>query len=102
VADVKLPPALQPWAEPLAALETELAIALGPLVRQLDQLITRARELKLRIGAQGVRDERHATRLREHGVLAARGPFILESATDDEVDELIERLGGGAGRLLGG
>ena len=36
-----LPPALQPWGEPLAALDTELAIALGPLVRQLDQLITR-------------------------------------------------------------
>ena len=61
-------------------------------VRHLDQLIARARELKLRVGAQGVHDERHAQRLREHGVIAARGPFVLESATGDEVDELIERF----------
>jgi len=38
---MQLPPALQPWAEPLSALDAELAVALGPLVRQLDQLITR-------------------------------------------------------------
>jgi hypothetical protein len=38
---MQLPPALQAWAEPLSALDAELAIALGPLVRQLDQLITR-------------------------------------------------------------
>ncbi|NKQ53788.1 diguanylate cyclase [Amycolatopsis sp. K13G38] len=63
-------------------------------VRHLEQLITRARELDLRIGAQGVRDERHAERLRAYGVIAGRGPFVLESATDDEVDELIERLKG--------
>lgn len=38
---MQLPPGLQPWGEALAALDPELAIALGPLVRQLDQLITR-------------------------------------------------------------
>ncbi|GAA0950722.1 hypothetical protein GCM10009554_51150 [Kribbella koreensis] len=38
---MQLPPALQPWAEPLSVLDAELAVALGPLVRQLDQLITR-------------------------------------------------------------
>lgn len=38
---MQLPPALQPWAEPLSALDAELAVALGPLIRQLDQLLTR-------------------------------------------------------------
>jgi len=38
---MQLPPGLQPWGEALAVLDPELAIALGPLVRQLDQLITR-------------------------------------------------------------
>jgi hypothetical protein len=38
---MRLPAALQPWSEPLSALDAELAIALGPLVRQLDQLVTR-------------------------------------------------------------
>ena len=36
-----LPAALAPWAPALAALDVELAIALGPLVRQLDQLVVR-------------------------------------------------------------
>ncbi|HJQ46595.1 MAG TPA: diguanylate cyclase [Amycolatopsis sp.] len=63
-------------------------------VRHLDQLIARARELKLRVGAQGVRDEDHAERLRKHGVIAGRGPFVLEAATDDQVDGLIRRLKG--------
>jgi diguanylate cyclase (GGDEF)-like protein/PAS domain S-box-containing protein len=60
-------------------------------VRHLDQLIARARELGLRIGAEGVRTAEHAERLRRHGVLAARGPFVAVSATDDDVDELIEQ-----------
>jgi hypothetical protein len=38
---MQLPAALQPWSEPLSALDAELAIALGPLIRQLDQLVTR-------------------------------------------------------------
>jgi diguanylate cyclase (GGDEF)-like protein/PAS domain S-box-containing protein len=59
--------------------------------RHLDQLITRARELKLRVGAEGVVTAEQAERLRAHGVLAARGPFVATSATDEEVDELIER-----------
>lgn len=59
--------------------------------RHLNQLITRARELKLRVGAEGVVNDEQAERLRAHGVIAARGPFIVTSATDDEVDELIER-----------
>ncbi|WP_033292720.1 diguanylate cyclase domain-containing protein [Amycolatopsis jejuensis] len=60
-------------------------------LRHLSQLVTRAKELKLRIGAEGVRDAVHAQRLREHGVLAARGSFVAESATGDEVDEMIAR-----------
>ncbi len=60
-------------------------------VRHLCQLVTRAKELKLRIGAEGVRSHEQAERLRRHGVLAARGSFVADSATGDEVDELIER-----------
>jgi diguanylate cyclase (GGDEF)-like protein/PAS domain S-box-containing protein len=60
-------------------------------VRNLTHLITRARELKLRIGAEGVRNDEQAERLKRLGVLAARGSFVTESATGDQVDELIER-----------
>ncbi|MEV7555595.1 diguanylate cyclase [Amycolatopsis sp. NPDC089917] len=60
-------------------------------VRHLCQLVARAKELKLRIGAEGVRSHEQAERLRRHGVLAARGSFVADSATGDEVDELIER-----------
>ncbi|WP_229907742.1 diguanylate cyclase domain-containing protein [Amycolatopsis oliviviridis] len=60
-------------------------------VRHLCQLVTRAKELKLRIGAEGVRSHEQAERLRRYGVLAARGSFVADSATGDEVDELIER-----------
>ncbi|HVW43067.1 MAG TPA: diguanylate cyclase [Amycolatopsis sp.] len=80
-----------PVVEALAAPEPEPAA-----VRHLEQLMTRARELKLRVGAQGVLDERHAQRLREHGVIAGRGPFVVESASDDEVDALIQRHKGEA------
>lgn len=34
-----LPPALAPWAESLDALTPELAIALGPMIRRLDELV---------------------------------------------------------------
>jgi diguanylate cyclase (GGDEF)-like protein/PAS domain S-box-containing protein len=61
--------------------------------RNLTHLITRARELKLRIGAEGVRTGEQAERLRRLGVLAARGAFVAASATGDEVDQLIERHG---------
>ncbi|WP_290061804.1 putative bifunctional diguanylate cyclase/phosphodiesterase [Amycolatopsis solani] len=60
-------------------------------IRHLTQLITRARELDLRVGAEGVRTHDQAARLRQLGVLAARGPFVADSATGDEVDELIAR-----------
>ncbi|MGW4488772.1 EAL domain-containing protein [Amycolatopsis sp. NPDC004368] len=60
-------------------------------VRHLRQLVERAKELKLRIGAEGVRSAEHAARLRQLGVLAARGSFVADSATGDEVDEMIER-----------
>ncbi|NYI91207.1 diguanylate cyclase (GGDEF)-like protein/PAS domain S-box-containing protein [Amycolatopsis endophytica] len=59
--------------------------------RHLDHLVERARELKLRIGAEGVRNSGQADRLRRHGVIAARGAFVAETATGDEVDELIEQ-----------
>jgi diguanylate cyclase (GGDEF)-like protein/PAS domain S-box-containing protein len=60
-------------------------------VRNLEHIIARARELNLRVGAEGVSNDEQAARLRKLGVLAARGSFVSESATGDEVDELIER-----------
>ncbi|WAL63010.1 diguanylate cyclase [Amycolatopsis cynarae] len=63
-------------------------------VRHLDQLVARARELGLRVGADGVRTTAQAELLRGHGVIAARGPFVTDSATGDEVDDLIERYTG--------
>ncbi|TNC23068.1 diguanylate cyclase [Amycolatopsis alkalitolerans] len=57
--------------------------------RHLDQLIARALELRLCVGAEGVVNPEQAERLRAHGVVAARGPFAATSATDDEVDTLI-------------
>jgi diguanylate cyclase (GGDEF)-like protein/PAS domain S-box-containing protein len=60
-------------------------------IRHLTQLVGRARELRLRVGAEGVRTHEQAARLRQLGVLAARGPFVTDSATGDEVDELIAR-----------
>ncbi|WP_370942454.1 diguanylate cyclase domain-containing protein [Amycolatopsis sp. cg5] len=59
--------------------------------RHLGQLVTRARELGLRIGAEGVRHDEQAAKLKSLGVLAARGAFVAETATGDEVDELIGR-----------
>lgn len=59
--------------------------------RHLRHLIARGRELGLRIGAEGVRTAEHAERLRGLGVIAARGAFVAESATGDDIDELIER-----------
>jgi len=64
--------------------------------RHLDQLVERARELTLRIGAEGVRNAEQAERLRRHGVIAARGAFVAETATGDEVDQLIEQHSDGA------
>ncbi|HWD03170.1 MAG TPA: EAL domain-containing protein [Amycolatopsis sp.] len=63
-------------------------------LRHLRQLVDRGKELKLRIGAEGVRTAEHAARLRELGVLAARGSFVADSATGDEVDEMIQRHAG--------
>jgi diguanylate cyclase (GGDEF)-like protein/PAS domain S-box-containing protein len=59
--------------------------------RHLAQLVARAKELHLRIGAEGVRTAEHAGRLSELGVLAARGSFVADTATGDEVDAMIER-----------
>jgi diguanylate cyclase (GGDEF)-like protein/PAS domain S-box-containing protein len=62
-----------------------------PGIRHISQLIQRARELKLRIGAEGVTTRAQAIKLRELGVIAARGAFVAESATGDEVHQMIER-----------
>jgi diguanylate cyclase (GGDEF)-like protein/PAS domain S-box-containing protein len=62
--------------------------------RHLAQLVSRAKELNLRIGAEGVRTDEHARRLRELGVLGGRGSFVADSATGDEVDEMIGRHAG--------
>lgn len=59
--------------------------------RHLRHLIDRGRELGLRIGAEGVRTREHAARLRQLGVIAARGAFVAESATGHDIDDLIER-----------
>jgi hypothetical protein len=41
MSTLQLPAGLAPWSEALSVLEPRLAVALGPLVRQLDQLVTR-------------------------------------------------------------
>ncbi|WP_420809028.1 putative bifunctional diguanylate cyclase/phosphodiesterase [Amycolatopsis suaedae] len=63
--------------------------------RHLSHLVTRGREMNLRIGAEGVRSLEQAGRLREVGVIAARGPFVTESATADDVEEMIARHAAG-------
>ena len=60
-------------------------------VWHLDLLVERAKSLGLRIGAEGVRDQSQAARLRQRGVMAARGPFVTESATGADIDALIAR-----------
>jgi diguanylate cyclase (GGDEF)-like protein/PAS domain S-box-containing protein len=84
-------------------LPVEHVILSGPVVdaiadsgdeaamRNLQHLVARAKELGLRIGAEGVHTTEQANRLCELGVIAARGAFVAESATGDEVDELIGR-----------
>jgi diguanylate cyclase (GGDEF)-like protein/PAS domain S-box-containing protein len=61
-------------------------------IRHLIALLDRTRDLGIRrIGAEGVRNERQARRLRELGVIAGRGPLFGESAGGDEIEELIRR-----------
>jgi diguanylate cyclase (GGDEF)-like protein/PAS domain S-box-containing protein len=59
-------------------------------VRHLIHLVTRAQELNLAVGAQGIRSDEHAARLHKCGVTAGHGPFV-ETVTDAEIDEIIER-----------
>jgi EAL domain-containing protein (putative c-di-GMP-specific phosphodiesterase class I) len=59
-------------------------------IRHLIALLDRTRDLGIkRIGAEGVRSERQARRLRELGVLAGRGPLFGETASGDEIEALI-------------
>lgn len=60
----ELPPQLAPWAASLTGLTPQLAIALGPLVRQLDSLLQQHSEVT---AAQG--------ELEGYGGLATRGDF---------------------------
>lgn len=64
--------------------------------RHLDHLVARARELGLRVGAEGIVSEEQAARLQAHGVVAARGPWLGEPTDADGIEELIRRQAGGA------
>ncbi|HET6503734.1 MAG TPA: diguanylate cyclase [Amycolatopsis sp.] len=55
-------------------------------------LVTRAHELGLRVGAEGIRSAEHAALLAKCGLVAGFGEFA-GTATDGEIDEII---GGGA------
>lgn len=87
-----LPPSLAPWAPALSALDVDIAVALGPLVRQLDQLVARHDP---GLGAHGPLDG--------YAGLARRGApdrmLISEWALADEVpSEFLRRAT--AGELL--
>ncbi|MDT8913917.1 diguanylate cyclase domain-containing protein [Amycolatopsis sp. PS_44_ISF1] len=84
---------------PRHALPVRLVILAGPVVdalagdpseadsRHLAQLLARAAELRLQVGAEGVHTAEHAHRLRELGVHVARGAFV----SGDDVTALIAR-----------
>ena len=55
---LRLPNALAPWAEALEVLDAEVAVALGPIMARLDQLIDRR--------DSGTRKRGQARRLRRH------------------------------------
>lgn len=58
-------------------------------MRHLEHLIQSARELGVRIGAEGVQTSEQAARLKELGVIAARGDFFVDTASADEIESLI-------------
>lgn len=63
--------------------------AASSTVRHLEHLITTARDLGLRTGAEGVRTNEQANTLGELGVVAARGEFFLEAAPAEQIEPLI-------------
>lgn len=60
-------------------------------VRHLEHLIQSARELGVRIGAEGVRTEKQARQLAELGVIAARGEFYREALSADDIQALLAK-----------
>lgn len=58
-------------------------------MRHLEHLIQSARELGVRIGAEGVRTADQAARLARLGVVAARGEFFLDSASAEDIESMI-------------
>ncbi|MGH3521206.1 MAG: EAL domain-containing protein [Haloechinothrix sp.] len=58
-------------------------------MRHLEHLMHSARELGMRIGAEGVRTPEQARRLGRLGVIAARGEFFLDSATASDIESMI-------------
>ncbi|WP_343063838.1 EAL domain-containing protein [Haloechinothrix aidingensis] len=58
-------------------------------VRHIDHLLATAAELGVRAGAEGVRTAEQARKLGELGVIAARGPFYLESASAERIETLL-------------
>lgn len=61
----------------------------APAARHLEHLVTRARELGLRLGAEGVVNDEQAGRLAAHGIVAARGPWVGENLNADEIGEML-------------
>lgn len=58
-------------------------------MRHLEHLIQSARELGVRIGAEGVQTGEQAARLKQLGVISARGDFFVDTASADEIESLI-------------
>ena len=55
----------------------------------LEHLVRSAKQLDVRIGAEGVRTDEQARALAELGVIAARGTFFRDPITADEMTEFI-------------
>ncbi|MGH3947983.1 MAG: diguanylate cyclase domain-containing protein [Pseudonocardiaceae bacterium] len=58
-------------------------------MRHLEHLIESAKELGVRIGAEGVRTADQADRLAQLGVIAARGAFFRDSASAEDITSMI-------------
>lgn len=62
-------------------------------MKHLEHLIRSAKELGVRIGADGVRTKEQAERLAELGVIAARGEFFRQALSGDEILEILHGTG---------
>lgn len=60
-------------------------------IKHLEHLIRSAKDLGVRIGAEGVRTQQQADRLAEFGVIAARGKFFRGPLTADDVADVLSK-----------